>query len=142
MKNYILVYYNKEKAMETHSSTLAWKISWMEEPGGLPSMASHRVGHDWSDLAAAARLIHVEVWQKTLKFCKATILQLKKKFLSLYSYALKYYDLLTILISINVYYLKNQLHLMAAQQCELLNITVCILKMVKIINFVICTLPQ
>ena len=43
-----------EKAMATHSSTLAWKIPWMEEPGGLLSMGSHRVGHDWSDLAAAA----------------------------------------------------------------------------------------
>ena len=37
-----------------HSSTLAWKIPWMEEPGWLASMGSHRVGHDWSDLAAAA----------------------------------------------------------------------------------------
>ena len=43
-----------EKAMAPHSSTLAWKVPWMEEPGGLPSMGSHRVGHDWSDLAAAA----------------------------------------------------------------------------------------
>ena len=43
-----------EKAMAPHSSTLAWKIPWMEEPGGLQSMRSHRVGHDWSDLAAAA----------------------------------------------------------------------------------------
>ena len=43
-----------EKAMATHSSTLAWKISWTEESGRLPSMGSHRVGHDWSDLAAAA----------------------------------------------------------------------------------------
>ena len=40
--------------MATHSSILAWKILWMEEPGGLPSMGSHRVGHNWSDLAAAA----------------------------------------------------------------------------------------
>ena len=46
-------YYILEKAMATHSSTLAWKIPWMEEPGGLPSMGSHRVRHDWSDLAAA-----------------------------------------------------------------------------------------
>ena len=38
----------------THSSTLAWKIPWMEEPGRLQSMGSHRVRHDWSDLAAAA----------------------------------------------------------------------------------------
>ena len=35
-----------EKAMAPHSSTLAWKIPWMEEPGGLQSMGSHRVGHD------------------------------------------------------------------------------------------------
>ena len=42
-----------EKAMATHSSVLAWRIPWIEEPGGLPSMGSHRVGHDWSDLAAA-----------------------------------------------------------------------------------------
>ena len=36
-----------EKAMATHSSTLAWKIPWMEEPGKLQSMGSRRVGHDW-----------------------------------------------------------------------------------------------
>ena len=40
--------------MATHSSTLAWRIPGMAEPGGLPSMGSHRVGHDWSDVAAAA----------------------------------------------------------------------------------------
>ena len=43
-----------EKEMATHSSILAWRIPGMEEPGGLPSMGLHRVGHDWSDLAAAA----------------------------------------------------------------------------------------
>ena len=42
------------KAMAPHSSTLAWRNPWTEEPGGLLSMGSHRVGHDWSDLAAAA----------------------------------------------------------------------------------------
>ena len=46
-----------EKEMATHSSVLAWRIPSMVEPGGLPSMGSHRVGHDWSDLAAAAALI-------------------------------------------------------------------------------------
>ena len=40
--------------MATHSSILAWRIPGTEEPGGLPSMGSHRVRHDWSDLAAAA----------------------------------------------------------------------------------------
>ena len=40
--------------MATHSSVLAWRIPGMAEPGGLPSMGSHRVRHDWSNLAAAA----------------------------------------------------------------------------------------
>ena len=43
-----------EKEMATHSSVLAWRIPGMGEPGGLLSMGSHRVGHDWRDLAAAA----------------------------------------------------------------------------------------
>ena len=40
--------------MATHSSVPVWRIPGTREPGGLPSMGSHRVGHDWSDLAAAA----------------------------------------------------------------------------------------
>ena len=44
---FILVYgVRTEKAMATHSSTLAWRIPWMEEPGGLESIGLHRVGHD------------------------------------------------------------------------------------------------
>ena len=46
-----------EKEMATHSSVLAWIIPGTGEPCGLPSMGSHRVGHDWRDLAAAARLL-------------------------------------------------------------------------------------
>ena len=42
-----------EKEMATHSSVLAWRIPGTGEPGGLPSMGSHRVRHDWSDLAIA-----------------------------------------------------------------------------------------
>ena len=42
----LLLVETTEKAMATHSSTLAWKIPWMEEPGGLQSMGSLRVGHD------------------------------------------------------------------------------------------------
>ena len=40
--------------MATHSSVLAWRIPGTGDPGGLPSMGSHRVRHDWSNLAAAA----------------------------------------------------------------------------------------
>ena len=43
-----------EKEMATHSSFLAWRIPGTGHPGGLPSMGSHRVGHDWSHSAAAA----------------------------------------------------------------------------------------
>ena len=43
-----------EKATATHSSVLAWRIPGTGKPGRLPSMGSHRVGHDWSDLAAPA----------------------------------------------------------------------------------------
>ena len=46
-----------EKEMATHSSVLAWKIPGTGEPGGLLSMGSHRVGHDWSDLAAVAAAV-------------------------------------------------------------------------------------
>ena len=56
-----------EKEMETHSSVLALRIPGTGEPGGLPSMGSHRVGHDWSDLAVAASnnayfFLNVSLW--------------------------------------------------------------------------------
>ena len=50
-----------EKAMATHSSTLAWKIPWAEEPGRLPSMGSLRVGHDW---ATSLSLFTFVYWRK------------------------------------------------------------------------------
>ena len=46
-------FYALEREMATHSSVLAWRIPGTGEPGGLSSMGSHKVGHDWSDLAAA-----------------------------------------------------------------------------------------
>ena len=51
---YLSSHYTMEKEMAAHSSVLAWRIPGTEEPGGLPSMRSHRVGHDWSDLGAVA----------------------------------------------------------------------------------------
>ena len=47
-------FHSLEKEMTTHSSVLAWRIPGTGEPGGLSSMGSHRVRHNWSDLAAAA----------------------------------------------------------------------------------------
>ena len=51
---FTIPFHELEKEMATHSSVLAWRIPGTGKPGGLPSMGSHRVGHDWSDLAAAA----------------------------------------------------------------------------------------
>ena len=49
-----------EKEMATHSSVLAWRIPGTGEPGGLPSMGLHRVGHNWNDLLAAAAVFVVK----------------------------------------------------------------------------------
>ena len=57
-----------EKEMATHSSVLAWRIPGMGEPGGLPSMGSHKVGHDWSDLAAAADHLHIDPSTSNMAF--------------------------------------------------------------------------
>ena len=54
------------KAMATHSSVLAWRIPGVAEPGWLLSMGSHRVGHNWSDLAAAAAAAYSRHNYKTL----------------------------------------------------------------------------
>ena len=52
--------------MAPHSSTLAWKIPWMEEPGGLQSMGSRRVGHDWATSLSLFTFIHWRrKWQPT-----------------------------------------------------------------------------
>ena len=51
---FIFHFHALEKERATHSSVLAWRIPGTGEPGGLPSMGSHRVRHNWSDLAAAA----------------------------------------------------------------------------------------
>ena len=52
------------KGMATHSSILAWKIPWTERPGGLQSMGSQRVGHDW----ASNTHIHRELWRALCLF--------------------------------------------------------------------------
>ena len=67
-----------EKEIVTHSSVLAWRIPGTWEPGGLPYMGSHRVGHDWSDLAAAAEYLYY------LKVSIQTLNKLQVKIISLY----------------------------------------------------------
>ena len=58
-----------EKAMAPYSSTLAWKIPWMEEPGGLQSMGSPRVGYDWATSLSLFTFMHWRrKWQPTPVF--------------------------------------------------------------------------
>ena len=56
-----------EKEMVNHSSVLAWRLPGTGEPGGLPSVGSHRVRHDWSNLAAAAAVLCIR-WPKYWSF--------------------------------------------------------------------------
>ena len=58
-----------EKEMATRSSVLAWRLPGTGEPGGLPSMGSHRVGRDWSDLAAAAAVWWHYHCSESVVFC-------------------------------------------------------------------------
>ena len=61
--------YPTEKAMAPHSSTLAWKIPWTEEPGRLQSMGSLRVGHDWATSLSLFTYMHWRrKWQPTPVF--------------------------------------------------------------------------
>ena len=59
LSNFTLTFHfhSLEKEMATHSSILAWRIPGMGQPGGLPSMGLHRVGHDWSNLAVAVAAV-------------------------------------------------------------------------------------
>ena len=60
---------SSEKAMAPHSSTLAWRIPWMEDPGRLQSMRSLRVGHDWATSLWLFTFMHWRrKWQPTLVF--------------------------------------------------------------------------
>ena len=63
------LYFVSEKAMPPHSSTLAWKIPWTEEPGRLQSMGSLRAGHDWATSLSLFTFLHWRrQWQPTPVF--------------------------------------------------------------------------
>ena len=70
-----------EKEIATHSRVLAWRIPGTGEPGELPYMGSHRVGHDWSDLAAAAAAATYERLFETPKSILRVLLRLLADFL-------------------------------------------------------------
>ena len=65
----VMLIQHTEKAMAPHSSTLAWKIPWTEEPGGLQSMGSRRVRHDWTTSLSLFTFMHWRrKWQPTPVF--------------------------------------------------------------------------
>ena len=55
-----------EEEMATHSSILAWRIPWTEEPGGLQCIGAHRVGHDWSEVTHIKHLLACHVLIETM----------------------------------------------------------------------------
>ena len=68
-KNWTQLKWLMEKAMATHSSTLAWKIPWTEEPGRLQSVGSQRVGHNRATSLSLFTFMHwIRKWQPTLVF--------------------------------------------------------------------------
>ena len=93
--NFILyfLYTYVEKKMATHSSVLAWRIPGMEEPGRLPSVGSHRVGHDWSDLVVVYTYVFYVYFFPSLSidciFSNLLVSCFGRKFL-LYGYYWKY----------------------------------------------------
>ena len=82
-------FHASEKEMSTHSSVLAWRIPGTWKPGGLLSMGSHRVGHDWSDLAAAALNIK---WPKYRSFSFS--ISPSNEYAGLISFRVNWFDLL------------------------------------------------
>ena len=76
-----------EEGMATHSSILAWRIPWLEEPGGQQSIASQRVVHDWSDFARMHTCTYdwFELYGRSQHNTKVMILQLKIKYTHTYT---------------------------------------------------------
>ena len=64
-----------EKGMATHSSILAWRIPWKEEAGGIPSIGSQRVRHDWSNLAGMHARTHLKKREGSKMFEEFSLLQ-------------------------------------------------------------------
>ena len=79
--------------MANHSSVLAWRIPGMGEPGGLPSKESHRVRHDWSNLAAAAAALYIR-WPKYWSFSSS--ISPSNEYPGLTSFRMDWLDLLAV----------------------------------------------
>ena len=81
-----------KKKMATHSTVLAWRIPETAEPGGLPSIGSHRVGHNWSDAAAAAAAALYITWPKYWSFSISP----SNEYSWLISFRINWFDLLVV----------------------------------------------
>ena len=99
-----------EKEMATHSRVLAWTIQGLGEPGGLPSMGSHRVGHDWSDLAAAAAMMKTGIlWVISLNISLFHFSLVSLKLLSV-GWFIFGADFLILILFITILFLTRELH--------------------------------
>ena len=122
--------------MTTHSSVLAWRIPGMGEPGGLPSMGSHKVRQDWSDLAAVAaakalpKLIFERIVSSWLKKKKKALVQIPKNIIgtdsnvkSMWSLVNKTYFKFIGLINMNMSLELSTLNSVQLLSCSVLSYT-------------------
>ena len=94
-----------KKEMATHSSVLAWRIPGTGEPGGLPSMGSHRVWHDWSDLAVAVAVTNDTRFFKLCAYCSFVNLSWDV----LFKFFIHCFDMIKCLSSVQLY---SSLHIL------------------------------
>ena len=81
LSDFTFTFHALEKEMATHSHVLSWRIPGMGDPGGLPSMGSHRVGHNWSNLAAAAgRELHSKYSFSYVQGYRLAVVALKQRY--------------------------------------------------------------
>ena len=97
--------------MANHSSLLAWKISWTEEPGKLQSMGPQRVGHHWTHSISKPSLVHVVSWNIHLESMGHHGLQRKKKniYIYIHIYILQIFHHLTLTYSLTISPIVSQL---------------------------------
>ena len=107
-----------EKEMVTHSSVLTWRIPGTGKPSGLPSMGSHRVGHDWSDAAAAAAAGLSLISYNFLTFWLCLLLSLTSRFITLAPSLISTLKFLTLLSLFCIFLIKlwNWLSIQAPEQ--------------------------
>ena len=149
-----------EKEMATHSSVLAWRIPGTGEPGGLPSRGSHRVGHNWRDLAVAAAAFEeaMQNYRNSHKWlgllgndrrsisCVGQGTSYTKFHFHTLSYCLNFYFHIPVLLSLKYYLLDNieeYLYLFTSLYSKCISLIIRVKALILIVDYPMCpTLPH